>query len=44
MGRITVTREGIHLAFDDNTWTEILDPQDPYRNFMRTSLGLDGRV
>jgi signal transduction histidine kinase/CheY-like chemotaxis protein len=44
MGRITVTREGIHLVFDDNTWTSVLDDQDPYRNFMRTSLGPDGRV
>ncbi len=43
-GRISVTREGIHLVFDDNAWTEILDDQDPSRNFMRTSLGPDNRV
>jgi signal transduction histidine kinase/CheY-like chemotaxis protein len=43
-GRITATREGTHLAFDDNTWTDLLSSGDLHRNITRSSLGPDGIV
>jgi len=43
-GRVTATREGMHMVFDGSTWTPLLRASDRHRNIVRASLGPDGVV